>query len=73
MGGESGESVIVMLLREKRGKYRNSPIIVYTSLAKVSDRIRGATRTVDEAIRIPVTGNKRPSNATQPEKLQFEP
>ena len=73
MGGESGESVIVMLLREKRGNCRNSPIIVYTSLAKASDRVRVVTRTVDEAIRIPVTGNKRPSNAMQPKKLRFEP
>ena len=65
--------LIVMLLREKRGKYRNSLIIVYTSLAKASDKIRVATRTVNEAIRIPVTGNKRPSNATQLKKLRFEP
>jgi hypothetical protein len=59
-----------VLLWEKRGKYENLPIVVYFSLAKASDRIRAATETVDEAIRIPVIENKRRTNATQPGKLQ---
>ena len=58
MSSKSGELVMVMLLREKRGKYRNSPIVVYPSLAKASDRIRVATRTVSEAIHISLMGNK---------------
>ena len=59
-----------VLLWKKRGKYENLPIVVYFSLAKASDRIRAATETVDEAIRIPVIENKRRTNATQPGKLQ---
>jgi hypothetical protein len=62
-----------VLLWEKRGKYENLPIVVYFSLAKASDRIRVATETVNEAIRIPVIGNKRRTNATQPGKLRPKP
>ena len=59
-----------VLLWERIGKYENLPIVVYFSLAKASDRIQTATETVDEAIRIPVIGNKRRTNATQPGKLR---
>jgi hypothetical protein len=62
-----------VLLWEKRGKYENLPIVVYYSLAKASNRIRTATETVDEAIRIPVIGNKQRTNATQLGKLRPKP
>ena len=68
-----GESVMMMVLWEKRRKTRKLTIVVYVSLAKASDRIRSATGTVDEAIRIPVIGNKRRTNATQPEQLRLKP
>ena len=71
MGNESEESVMV-LLREKKEKHRNSPIVVYLSRTKASDRFRVVISTVDEAIRMPIIGNKRLTNATQPEKLRFE-
>jgi hypothetical protein len=44
MGGESGKSVIAALLRERKGKYRNSPIAVYFPLAKASDGFQVATK-----------------------------
>ena len=53
-----GESVIIVLLWKKRGKIRKLTIVVYFSLAKASNRIWPAIETVDEAIRIPVIGNK---------------
>jgi hypothetical protein len=62
-----------VLLWEKREKYENSPIVVYFSLAKASDRIRVATGTVDEVIRTTVIGNKRRTNVTQPKKLRLKP
>ena len=68
-----GESVMMLVLWEKRRKIRKLAIVVYVSLAKASDRIRSAIGTVDEAIRIPVIGNKRRTNAAQPEKLRLKP
>jgi hypothetical protein len=68
-----GESVMIVLLWKKRGKIRKLTIVVYFSLAKASERIWLATETVDEAIRIPVIGNKRRTNATQLGKLQPKP
>jgi hypothetical protein len=67
------ESVMMLVLWEKRRKIRKLTIVVYFSLAKASDRIRSATGTVNEAIRIPIIGNKRRTNATQLEKLQLKP
>ena len=62
-----------VVLWEKRRKIRKLTIVVYFSLAKASDRIRPAIGTVDEAIRIPVIGNKRRTNAAQPGKLRPKP
>jgi hypothetical protein len=67
------ESVMMLVLWEKRRKIRKLTIVVYFSLAKASDRLRSATGAVDEAIRIPVIGNKRRTNATQPEQLRLKP
>ena len=64
---------MMMVLWEKRRKTRKLTIVVYVSLAKASDRIRSVTGTVDEAIRIPIIGNKRRTNATQSEKLRLKP
>ena len=62
-----------VVLWKKRRKIRKLTIVVYFSLAKASDRIRPAIGTVDEAIRIPVIGNKRRTNAAQPGKLRPKP
>jgi serine protease inhibitor ecotin len=43
---------------EKKEKYESSPIVIYFSLVKVSDRIWIATETIDKAICIPIIGNK---------------
>jgi hypothetical protein len=72
MGSESEESVMVVLLREKKEKHRNSPIVIYLSRTKASERFRVVISTVDEAIRMPIIGNKRLTNATQPEKPRFK-
>jgi hypothetical protein len=54
------DSMLVMMifLWEKRGKYKNSPIVIYFLLAKVSDRIRTATKIINKAIQVSVIENK---------------
>ena len=53
--------MVAHVVVEKREGGRNLLIIIYISLAKVSDIIWVATGTVVEAIRIPIIGNKRRS------------
>jgi hypothetical protein len=61
------------LLWEKREKYENSPIVVYLLLAKASNRIQIVTETIDEAIHIPVIGNKQWTNVTQSKNFRSSP